>query len=980
MTSFNASEERLYGLLPAIYRIRDRAEGEPLRALLAILEQEFKTVERDVEGLYENWFIETCDEWMVPYIGDLLDVRELYAQGGRYGQQERRAYVANTLAYRRRKGTVPVLEQLVQDITGWRSRAVEFFRLLATTQNINHERSQNTTLDLRAGRQPEMLGTPFERQASYTLEVRNSAEGRYNLPTIGLFIWRLSSYVTPLSSARLVCGDRGYTFDPLGFSEPLFNPPKTATDITQLTREINVPAPLRQAALAQELDNLRRRRAIEREIEQQSEASQFSSSQFSSKRAKVQQLKASLTALQSQNPEADRYLNSQRPAFQIYLDGEQLSPECIQIESLIENQQNTHWPARPPIAKAGARVAVDPEKGRLWCFGQRPQSLAVSYAYGFSGDVGSGVYDRRLSIAEAMSGASLVWRVATDNELSEAIAQWNQQVLDWQADQTIDRTLEDNEADAKEIVRAVILLTQSRTYNTSMAVNVPANKQLAIIAANGQRPHILGDIFARGIATAQQNPGTLVLDGLLLEGHLTLLAGHLKQLQIRHCTIAPTVAENPNAIRIDALLSGLNRQESAENNGLDSAVLMALWLYLSLLIRRIVKIGFDSRRSPEQNMGRLWWLAQQQLEAVLNCLQQAFETSSTAGDATLSDLPEYEIFKQAVQQPQLLYDNEALAIILERSISGPLLLAETVPSLIVTGSLVHQGWDEETNSLAVQGNEAIAAIGAHVNIEMTTVFGRTQVRELSASNSLFTDRVWAQLQQSGYVRFCSLPAGSKTPRRFRSQPDQTLANSLDLPLPMSVAALAQQPGTQVMWAATAGSGLYSCNFADQAAEWQAETFPISLGLQEAAEDITALAIAQFPTSPTAPQAEQLTTFLAGTATGKLLVSIGAGESRNWSVQQLIASGQSQTGEIVSKGRLVQGSETAFGTTVKVGDRITVSSQTRTVQQILIEEQQLLLTAPFEPNLTIPTDFSTNIGQSTAAITAILIQHSQIGAQ
>ena len=46
--------ERLYNLLPAIYRIRDHAHGEPLRALLAVLEQERETLERDVATLYEH--------------------------------------------------------------------------------------------------------------------------------------------------------------------------------------------------------------------------------------------------------------------------------------------------------------------------------------------------------------------------------------------------------------------------------------------------------------------------------------------------------------------------------------------------------------------------------------------------------------------------------------------------------------------------------------------------------------------------------------------------------------------------------------------------------------------------------------------------------------------------------------------------------------------------------------------------------------
>ena len=78
--------ERLYRLLPEFLRNRDLEQGEPLRALLAVVEGELERIEADTAVLYDNWFIETCDEWVVPYIGDLLGVRPIRAipsAGGR---------------------------------------------------------------------------------------------------------------------------------------------------------------------------------------------------------------------------------------------------------------------------------------------------------------------------------------------------------------------------------------------------------------------------------------------------------------------------------------------------------------------------------------------------------------------------------------------------------------------------------------------------------------------------------------------------------------------------------------------------------------------------------------------------------------------------------------------------------------------------------------------------------------------------------
>ena len=85
----DATQERLYGLLPAIYRLRDAAEGEPLRALLAVIGDELGLVDDDISRLYDNWFIETCEEWLVPYVGDLVGYRPVPEAGHPGGEGKR---------------------------------------------------------------------------------------------------------------------------------------------------------------------------------------------------------------------------------------------------------------------------------------------------------------------------------------------------------------------------------------------------------------------------------------------------------------------------------------------------------------------------------------------------------------------------------------------------------------------------------------------------------------------------------------------------------------------------------------------------------------------------------------------------------------------------------------------------------------------------------------------------------------------------
>jgi hypothetical protein len=244
--SFDA--ERLYELLPAVYRIRDVERGEPLRALLSVIAGQVAVLEEDLEQLYDDQFIETCAEWAVPYIGDLVGVTGLYARPD--SPWSNRAQVANALSYRRRKGTAAVLEQLAHDVTRWPARAVEFFELLATTQYMNHLRPQNlASPDLRRWEPLERINTAFDR-VSHTAEVRHVAarRGRYNIPNVGLFVWRIPSHrLTGAPAYKL--DERRFLFNPLGLDTPLYNNPQTEDEITHLAEPVNVPEPISRRAL-----------------------------------------------------------------------------------------------------------------------------------------------------------------------------------------------------------------------------------------------------------------------------------------------------------------------------------------------------------------------------------------------------------------------------------------------------------------------------------------------------------------------------------------------------------------------------------------------------------------------------------------------------------------------------------------------------------------------------------------------------------
>src|SRR5215216_6355316 len=177
----------LYNLLPAVYRLRDIERGYPLGALLRVLAREAGVLKENIDGLWDDFFVETCDDWVIPYIGDLVGNVPLHE-----AVRGRRADVAKTIYYRRRKGTLPMLEELARDVTGWGAHVVAFFELLIWNQNLNHLRMHSTGCpDVRSPEAIDRLNTAFDFM-SHTVDVRYPAqdEGWYNIRNIGFFLWR----------------------------------------------------------------------------------------------------------------------------------------------------------------------------------------------------------------------------------------------------------------------------------------------------------------------------------------------------------------------------------------------------------------------------------------------------------------------------------------------------------------------------------------------------------------------------------------------------------------------------------------------------------------------------------------------------------------------------------------------------------------------------------------------------------------------
>ncbi|MBK5124373.1 hypothetical protein IQ288_31550 [Burkholderia sp. R-69980] len=386
----------IYALLPAVFRTRDAATGGPLKALLGVIYEQIAVLDDNLSALYDDEFIETCAPWVIPYIGDLVGWQAI--------TPAQRAEVADTIGYRRRKGTLIALEQIARDVTGRPAHVVEYFKRLATTESMHHIRPHHASwIDLRRGGALARLGTPFD-PSNRTIDVRRIAPrarmpnapdnapldvllhgaGRYNIADIGAFLWRWKAYPVR-GQAAFAVDARRFMVSPLGNDMPLFNQPIEITLFASLSGRMNVPQPIGRREFFDHRDAFY----------------------------------GSLDATADSAPRS----------VQLYRDGAPVPLDQICVRDLSDTDSGD-WP-HPP----SGHVAIDPVLGRI-AFprdADAPGAISVDYFYGFPADIGGGPYDRSADLVLPKDGFD--WLVviggpasgaqAPAATLGEAIAQWN---------------------------------------------------------------------------------------------------------------------------------------------------------------------------------------------------------------------------------------------------------------------------------------------------------------------------------------------------------------------------------------------------------------------------------------------------------------------------------------------------------------------------------------------------------------------------
>jgi hypothetical protein len=449
----------------------------------------------------------------------------------------------------------------------------------------------------------------------------------------------------------------------------------------------------------------------------------------------------------------------------------------------------------------------------------------------------------------------------------------------------------------------IILLKDSLTYEGDLKITIPQGKKLKIIATDGCRPHICGNVWVQGTAPAvEPNQGELLLDGLLIEGQLTVQPGNLKRLQVIHSTLVP----EQGGLNVQQQEAPLPCAFDAEEPFAPIASVMTVFAFIQGLLRSQTRL----ERLPEKHLEQLIQLLMQQITRLIAEIWQvlcpwapqinsSLDSQSAGGNSLLGC--------SSSGQDTNPQDNSRLEISLYHSICGLLELTETVPNLRIEDCFLDKG--QARNGVEETSGLAIWAPGTDTEIFTTTVLGMSTVRSLEASNSLFTEKVTARLHQRGCIRFSHVPEGSQTPPRYQCQPDVAFKKAL-APIPDAITSIVSHPRAiyQCLFSSSAGGGVFRS--LSNGKTWEKTN-------------------------------KGLTNLYVSTVLVYAQPGIG----------KVIIDRTPVTGQSDSAGSLT----TAFTKQLRPNDRLTIAGQTRTVTQILNDGQ-----------LTVDNNFNNPTGSSSTS--------------
>jgi hypothetical protein len=734
-------QDKLWNLLPAIYRSVDTdtfGVPGPLRELVNRIGAQAAILRRSMDRLWEDQSIETCDDWVISYIGDLL-ATNLVASLDSRGQ---RLDVAKTIYYRRRKGTVAVLEEIAADITGWDARVIEFFRRLGRTRHNfdptigwpaeTGDPDGSLALQLEEGliglwthtaiggwadlRNPYGAGKSRSAFDEYfhTADFRKGVDmvGWHNIPRLGVFLWRLYSLGVDQSTPVPVagCPDQ-YSFDPTGRQIPLFaaaSRPQSASygDNWVSPREWQLPGPIATPLLQAALTDPQRIPLY------------------------------SQIAADGVTVIPNSFGVFQKPGV-VYV--------LLDIPSFIDpaTKRGTVFP------DIGLFRVVNPPAG---------QPLYVTYHYGFSSTIGAGPYDRRLP---GVKPAPLPEPQSLFQAGSPVTVQ---------------------------TPKGATTIADSLTY-VSVA-DVTNIDKVVVQAAAVKRPVFRLPAPSSGVSawTLTGNDGSsLNLDGLLISGGDMILRGRFASVTLSCCTLDPGNAGSSAVfaqavdgrdlrpcrlwieaeiaqLLLDRCITGPIRTRnggSVETLTANDSIIQgirtsAFGPFTEEDIQDAVELALVARASDPLSAFLLGLTDAATQQALFS-----WDGASTPSGPLLAGL--VAGLNSALGGPSIYSPDRFGEVHLSPATTALMAAAPTGADLLRLNRVLL----EEAYPVAL-GQSALAFGDGDTNLNRCTVLGRVFVHRLEASECILDDFGIVEDTQHGCVRFTAWSAGSVLPRQYES--------------------------------------------------------------------------------------------------------------------------------------------------------------------------------------------------------------------
>jgi hypothetical protein len=497
-------------LLPRFYAAADVRGGGTLEALLGVLASVYGELRDGISRLYDDLFLETCREDLVPYVAAGLNINGVTLGPGPFRMP--RSWVGHAVEYRRSKGTLVTLTRACAAATGWGARAKAGVDACARTPNVRAGQpghARFTIADPRtAAAVPMTVGISGDPVGGGAPTDRAESDaGGFPAPSgVEISLWRAGSY--PVTMRRPApaaeTGGRGFRFHPLGIDIPLFR--RALGGRWESLGSSEFPAPVTRGELAAAL------------------------------------------AVSGGHPKRTMPVG-------IWAGGS-IEELALVATADLAAADLSRW--QPPAAST-ARVAVDPQLGRLLFLEEPPPTVRVDYAYGAAGSIGGGPYPaaRRVDASGRHWFQRLTERDGGPGGLTRALGGWSRSRPDL----------------------AEIRIDDCATYTPnagSWLVRLPAHRSLSIRAnaeaapvldgrlrihlSGGARMSLSGLLIAGGLEVS--GSGVLSLgDTTLAPGpapSITAQASGRLAVTLRSCISGPVVTTGPVHLSVsESILDGM---------------------------------------------------------------------------------------------------------------------------------------------------------------------------------------------------------------------------------------------------------------------------------------------------------------------------------------------------------------------------------------------------------------------------------------